>query len=33
MLFPSMEAREAALSFGAAPNYDRLDEVLASAMG
>ncbi|HEY2662829.1 MAG TPA: SRPBCC domain-containing protein [Candidatus Binataceae bacterium] len=31
MLFPSREARDAAISSGAAPNYDRLDEVLASA--
>jgi uncharacterized protein YndB with AHSA1/START domain len=30
MRFPSREARDEALRFGAKPNYDRLDELLAS---
>ena len=32
MLFPSREARDEALSFGAEPNWDKLDEVLAAAI-
>jgi uncharacterized protein YndB with AHSA1/START domain len=31
MLFPSKAARDAALSFGAEPNWDKLDELLAAS--